>query len=186
MSHIFRKIKSHNGSTLIIALMFMLICVFVGGSVLVAATVNSGRLVGKRQEQQDILSQRSIVTIIANQLKNESGIVDLKFQIVEGAADSRSLLNPGLHDNVKALVYNCVNNAFVNNERADMTFQVTLPGDIKSDPIDCYIYSTKALEVYIGFVGEDDAEGEVKLHLSFGELGGYVSCRKAKIEKGWA
>lgn len=68
MNKLIEKLRSKTGSSLILALMFMLICTFVGGAVLASATANGGRLAQARQRHQDYLSQRSVAQILVDQL----------------------------------------------------------------------------------------------------------------------
>ena len=57
---------------MIIAMVFMLFCTFVGGSVLAAATANGYR-VKQLSHQQDFLNQRSAALLVADELKTPAG-----------------------------------------------------------------------------------------------------------------
>lgn len=71
-----RKLKNARGASLIIAMVFMLICVFVGGSVLTAATMNAYRI-EHHSDAQDFLDQRSAALLVMDELKSESGTMTL-------------------------------------------------------------------------------------------------------------
>lgn len=74
MKHLGQKIKSNKGATLLIAIVFMLFCVFIGGSVLAAATVNGSRLKKSVESEQAYLSQRSAALLIAEQLYSTDAV----------------------------------------------------------------------------------------------------------------
>ena len=67
MNLISRKLRSQSGASMLIALMFMLFCLFVGGSVLAAATANGYR-VAHMSDQQDFLNQRSAALLLSDEL----------------------------------------------------------------------------------------------------------------------
>ena len=70
MKHLSQKIKSNKGATLLIAIVFMLFCVFIGGSVLAAATANGSRVDQALDDEQSYLSQRSAALIVAEELRS--------------------------------------------------------------------------------------------------------------------
>lgn len=72
MKHIKKKLRSRLGASLILAMVFMLFCSFVGGSVLASATANAQR-VAQLAEQQDFLLERSAALLASDQLQLEEG-----------------------------------------------------------------------------------------------------------------
>ena len=70
-----QKLQSRAGASLLIAMVFMLVCTFVGGSVLAAATANSKHLKTMTGDQQDMLSQRSALTLLVDDLKIPRGMI---------------------------------------------------------------------------------------------------------------
>lgn len=62
------KLRSRSGSSILLALMFLLIVTFVGSSVLVSATGNAGRLNKMRERRQRYLSERSAAMVLRDQL----------------------------------------------------------------------------------------------------------------------
>ncbi len=72
MSKLQRKLRSRTGASMILALVFLMFCSFVGGSVLVSATANAYR-VAHLAEQQDFLNQRSAALLLGDELQLESG-----------------------------------------------------------------------------------------------------------------
>ena len=68
MHNMKRKLQSSRGASMIIAMVFMLICVFVGGSVLTAATANAYRI-EHLSDQQEYLNERSAAMLIADNLR---------------------------------------------------------------------------------------------------------------------
>ena len=87
MKRIRSKLNNSQGVSIIIALVFMLICLFVGGTVLTAATVNGGRLraVGKHQQ---FLNERSAAMLVADELRGNGG--NLKLDITKRVIDRKT------------------------------------------------------------------------------------------------
>lgn len=72
MNTIMRKLRSRKGASMILAMVFMLFCLFVGGSVLAAAAENGYR-VEHLSDQQQYLDERSAALLICDQLKTDAG-----------------------------------------------------------------------------------------------------------------
>ena len=53
------KLKSERGASILLAMVFFLLCLTVGGVVLTAATASAGRIASQRQTQQDYLTASS-------------------------------------------------------------------------------------------------------------------------------
>ena len=69
MSKIKQKLHSRSGASMLLAMVFMMFCTFVGGTVLAAAVANGNRVAQQTNEQQAYLNQRSALMVIADQLK---------------------------------------------------------------------------------------------------------------------
>ena len=67
MNKITQKLCSHRGASMILALVFLLFAIFVGGTVLASAAANGYR-VAHLSDQQDYLDQRSAAMLIADEL----------------------------------------------------------------------------------------------------------------------
>ena len=91
----FQKLNSKQGASMIIAMVFMLLCIFVGGSVLTAATANASRAKFQARQQDD-LNERSAATLIAGELKADDG-VQLKLTVYEDASAIRFSVSGGRH-----------------------------------------------------------------------------------------
>lgn len=63
-----KKLKSSRGASMVLALVFLLVCVMVGSSVLMAAASNGGRSRSNRQEQQMYLVLSSALQLVADDL----------------------------------------------------------------------------------------------------------------------
>ena len=81
MKKITRKLRSNRGASMIIALVFMLFCVFIGGSVLASASANVYR-VEHLSDQQQYLSERSAAFLIADELE-VPGSSRLKLTVID-------------------------------------------------------------------------------------------------------
>lgn len=77
-----QKLKSTTGASLIIALVFMMFCTFVGGAVLAASTANAGRIKSLKADEQAYLDQRSAAQLIMDELvpQGSSGM-NLNFSV---------------------------------------------------------------------------------------------------------
>ena len=72
MNKIQQKLRSRVGASMILAMMFMMFCAFIGGTVLASATANAQR-VAQMAEQQDFLLERSAALLTTDQLQLEGG-----------------------------------------------------------------------------------------------------------------
>lgn len=68
MRNLKSKLRQSRGASIIIAMVFMLMCVFVGGSVLTAATANASR-VRHLAKTQEFLNQKSAAMILCDELR---------------------------------------------------------------------------------------------------------------------
>lgn len=85
------KLQSKSGSSMLLAMVFLLFCLFIGGSVLAAATANAGRVESLRQDRQRELSQRSAMQLMAGQLSAApESQLQLTIQDVKVTADGTS------------------------------------------------------------------------------------------------
>lgn len=68
-----RKLSSKSGASMLLAMVFLMFCLFIGGSVLAAATANGSRVEHLKNDQQAYLSQRSAMLLMADMLTGEDG-----------------------------------------------------------------------------------------------------------------
>ncbi len=66
------KLRSQSGASMLIAMLFLAFCVFIGGTVLVSATANNRR-VEQLGAQQDQLIGRSTAMLLADEMEMEPG-----------------------------------------------------------------------------------------------------------------
>lgn len=76
LKQISRKLRSRRGGSMLLAMLFMLFCVFIGGTVLTAATANGYR-VAHLSDQQQYLDQRSAALLVSDQLESSDGLLQL-------------------------------------------------------------------------------------------------------------
>lgn len=74
MNMISHKLRSNSGASMILALVFMLFCMFVGGTVLAAASANGYR-VAHLSDQQQYLDERSAAFLTAQELRLSSDLI---------------------------------------------------------------------------------------------------------------
>lgn len=63
-----KKLRSESGASILLALLFLLVCVMAGASVLAAAASNAGKIRGNRAEQQKYLTLSSAIRLICDEL----------------------------------------------------------------------------------------------------------------------
>ena len=73
MLSIKRKLSSKSGASMLLAMVFLMFCLFIGGSVLAAATANGSRVEHLKNDQQAYLSQRSAMLLMADLLTGKNG-----------------------------------------------------------------------------------------------------------------
>ena len=62
------KMKTCRGASILMALLFLLVCMLVASSVLMAAASNSGKLRSNQQEQQKYLALSSALRLVCDEL----------------------------------------------------------------------------------------------------------------------
>ncbi|GEM_PF-7126589 len=77
------KLNSKKGASLIIALVFLLFCTFVGGAVLAAATANAGRVADLKNDQQDYLNQRSAALLLKDEMTLKNPVISVNENTVD-------------------------------------------------------------------------------------------------------
>ena len=68
-----QKLQSQRGASMLMAMVFLMFCLLIGGSVLAAATANSSRIEHLVNDQQTFLSQRSALMTMEEMLTTRSG-----------------------------------------------------------------------------------------------------------------
>lgn len=71
MQSLKEKLHSAKGSSLLIVMVYFLLCLFVGGVVLTAATANGGRLAAMKADHQANYAQRSAAMVVQDELKDK-------------------------------------------------------------------------------------------------------------------
>jgi len=185
MKQTLKKLSSRTGASIIMALVFMLFCLFVGGSVLVAATVNSGRMAGKRQEEQAMLTQRSIASTIVNALKSQmGGKINLRANLPNGANGDAEVSesNAGLKRVMESVFCDCYNKRGKTTEsERTVEFTVTIPaGDSKTQTVNCIaLWDAGDSAVYVRF--KDTPQVRLMFHANV--YGNYIQWNRVKILK---
>ena len=104
MKSIKKKLSSNSGASMLLALVFLMFCMFVGGSVLAAASANGSRAARQKENQQAYLSQRSASLLLADLLKgDENSAMQLTLRMLSRAREERL----PLRHMVRALSLNC-------------------------------------------------------------------------------
>lgn len=78
---ILQRLRSNSGASMILAMVFMLVCMFIGGSVLAAASANGYR-VAHLSDQQQYLDERSAALLTAEELRANLGAAGTHMLII--------------------------------------------------------------------------------------------------------
>ena len=160
MSKLQRKLRSRAGASMILALLFLMFCSFVGGSVLVSATANASR-VRLHGEQQDFLDQRSAVLLLSDELRLANG---QRFRLYVQDAD-RTINEVRMLDNGWELTGN------VHEERI-VTFQLLTDANATVTPLQELMIQTSIWR-YL----RNNAAGEEVIVVVKDKTGAYVDLR---------
>lgn len=74
------KLKSRSGASMILAMVFLLFCLCVGGTVLAASFANGSRATSQAYDEQSFLSQRSALGLMAEMLEQNTTSLHLEIQ----------------------------------------------------------------------------------------------------------
>ena len=86
MGKVLRKLQSNNGATLMLALLFFIVCAVTGSMILVSATASSGRLEGMSKQDQNYYAVSSAARFFEKTLCSEDTYIQAtdKLEITEG------------------------------------------------------------------------------------------------------
>lgn len=133
------KLQSQKGASLILAAVYFLICAFVGGTVLAAATSGSAHLKDRKADEQTFLIQRSAARVIEQELTVADGY--LQAEMKEDTAFATEL------DGLKKLVAEAAYIQYLGDEVTDgsvpygdlvLTMSETSVSDGKSDTVNVH------------------------------------------------
>ena len=65
-----KKLKSRRGASILLALLFLLLCIMVGASLVMAAASNAGKIKSNKVEQQKYLTLSSAMTLLVDELES--------------------------------------------------------------------------------------------------------------------
>ena len=78
-----RKWNSRRGASILLALLFLLVCMMVGASVVMAADSNAGKLRSNKEEQQRYLTLSSALTLLCDKLQSVEYVGKYDYEYVE-------------------------------------------------------------------------------------------------------
>lgn len=87
-----RKWKSSRGASILLALLFLLLCVMVGASVIMAAASNGGKIRSNQAEQQRYLALSSALRLVCDELESMEYVGRYKYGYVD-VQKSRDILD---------------------------------------------------------------------------------------------
>lgn len=118
MLSIKRKLRSQRGASMLLAMVFLMFCLFIGGSVLAAATANGSRVEHLKNDQQDYLSQRSAMLLMADLLVGEGGN-ELQVTITDSNVTSGE-------DTIQTVTFSCSNLGTQTNVMQQLLFNTLI------------------------------------------------------------
>lgn len=78
-----KKWNSSRGASILLALLFLLVCMMVGASVLMAAASNAGKIRSNREEQQKYFTLSSALTLLCDEIQEAEYVGRYKYGYVE-------------------------------------------------------------------------------------------------------
>ena len=78
-----KKLASRQGASILMALLFLLLCMMVGTSVLMAAASNAGKIRSNQEEQQKYLTLSSALTLLCDELEDMEYVGQYYYGYVE-------------------------------------------------------------------------------------------------------
>lgn len=78
-----KKWNSRRGASVLMALLFMLVCMMVGASILMAAASNAGKAKSNRDEQQKYLALSSALNLVIDELTNIKYFGQYEYKAIE-------------------------------------------------------------------------------------------------------
>lgn len=129
------KLQSQKGASLILAAVYFLICAFVGGTVLAAATSGSAHLKDRKADEQTFLIHRSAARVIERELTVDDGY--LQAEIKDNTAFATEL------DGLKKLVAEAAYIQYLGDEVTDGRVPygdlvLAMSGDGKTDTVNAH------------------------------------------------
>lgn len=98
MKQIKRKLQSHTGATLILALLFFVICAAIGSVILTAATASAGRISSIKSSDQGRYAKNSAVKVIKKQFTAGEFSEEFTFSKTGVLPEKKVLRSAGLND----------------------------------------------------------------------------------------
>ena len=86
-----RKLRSGAGATLIVALLFFLLCAVVGSSVLAAGSATMSRVVNQRKEAQDYYTLTSAAELLRDEIAACQVTIKVTEELADGVRYARSI-----------------------------------------------------------------------------------------------
>lgn len=97
MKKIREKLRSQSGASILLALLFFLLCAMVGASVLMAAASNAGKSRSSREEQQKYLTLSSALQLVCDELESASYTAKYTYTFVAGTNEEGKDPTPAKH-----------------------------------------------------------------------------------------
>ena len=129
-----RKLSSKSGASMLLAMVFLMFCLFIGGSVLAAATANGSRVEHLKNDQQNYLSQRSAMLLMADLLTDEDGN-PLNITIKEV---TKPQTVDGVTTDVTTATFSCANLTTTPNPLQQMVFECIIKNAAPSSTVQNY------------------------------------------------
>lgn len=131
MSKLQRKLRSRTGASMLLALVFLLFCMFIGSTVLASATANAYR-VAHLSDQQEFLDQRSAARLIVDELEGSGARLRLNIQDANQSIQRVIVDDPG-------------NIVPVGDPTTSRTISFSAPSGLKMTTLQRLMYETAVL-----------------------------------------
>ena len=155
MLSIKRKLSSKSGASMLLAMVFLMFCLFIGGSVLAAATANGSRVEHLKNDQQNYLSQRSAMLLMADMLTSNGKPLAITIKEVTKPVTAED----GTTTDATTATFTCANLNSTPNALQQMVFECV----IKNSTPEGAKANFSALKIGSSLTGNDAKNGTITI-----------------------
>ncbi len=161
MKRVKEKLKSRRGASILLALLFLLVCVLVAMSVLMAAASNAGKIRSNREEQQKYFTLTSALNLIVDELEAAEYQGNYTVTVTEIPAEMDETQTPPV------LIRPAYNEYAGEQQKGSFTCGLNGPVLPLANDLDALFYARhepptlSGSDVWMGFERRDDADSLV-------------------------
>lgn len=175
-----RKLQNKSGASIILALVFMLICTVIGGIVLTAATDSAGQVKNNIDEEQEYQSLYSAATLVSEAFINGAYSMDISTPDVPVInCKTTAALQPLLKNQ------NLLKNLYITKSGvSEENFTIELPDVMQIHPVTVRAKMSADYSLHFYFTEQGKSQYKLNLALTPSVNANKISWQTATIGKG--